>query len=538
MAQRRTVADLEENVSAILTGLDLTLVNDLYGAFERAASIFVQKADVPETMVRQPLMLYSGVTDYAPSENMFGAGIIDLRPQGVEPMLGHNVQKTFIVEFDGTPNRVPFGYLVSFEYRQGDPIMRVAQGKTVQQVNIDSMTSLDGWAVGGDASTLLLDNTVYYHAPAALRFNLAPAGTQGTLEKTLTNPLNLTNYQGVGVAFLAVYFPNADQITSLTLRLGSDSSNYYEVTVTQGFLGALYSNDYQLVAFDFAHATTVGAPDSTAIQYVDILTTYDGGTVTYGSELVTNGSFAAGSDWTLGLGWSYGANKAVHTPGVSTDTEISQLVAINANSSYLVTFDAVVTAGTVELETDFAGENEHNPAPTTGAYSFTVLSGASVGGDVVLFNASDDFDGSITNVSVKEITSSGTGQNNVRYGDLFISLPSPHEALFYSAAVFKAVDDYSIYVVSENDEIIFRDAAYNIYQYEAARAVAQNQGAGIGSAMIAAIDLVLEGDATQKKAGLYQQFRGDNPSEELRTIGSWYDGINDGPGAYGGYLND
>ncbi len=116
----------------------------------------------------------------------------------------------------------------------------------------------------------------------------------------------------------------------------------------------------------------------------------------------------------------------------------------------------------------------------------------------------------------------GTAVANVRLGDLFIALPSPHEVLFYSPAVFQADgSDPAESIVGDNDTILFRNAAYNIYVQEAAREVAKNEGGDISSGIIESIDLVLEGRG--EKTGLYQQFRGDNPSEEIRQVGNWYD---------------
>lgn len=389
---RKTVENLRESVAAILTGIDLDVVEDLYGSFERAVATMIQKADVPETMIRQPIMLYSGVNYYTPDPRMFGTGVIDIRPQAINTW-GGQVYKRPISDFNQLTRRLPYGYTVTFEYKDGDPVMGILQGKTIPQTNIDSMTALTGWAVGGNASGLVLDNTVYYQSPASLRFNLASAGTQGTLIKTLTNALNLTSYLGVGVNFLAAYFPNADLINSVELRLGSSATNYYSVVVTEGFLGAFISDEFQLIAFDLADATTVGSPNIAAINYVEVITNY----------------------------------------------------------------------------------------------------------------------------------TTGTQLNNVRYGGLFISLPSPQQILFYSAAAFRSGDSgpFSTTITNDEDEIIFRDAAYNIYVQEAAREVAKNEGADVGSAMIAEIDLVLEGGGN--KVGLYDQYRGDNPSEELRQVGNWYE---------------
>lgn len=394
---RNTVADLKESVAAVLTGIDLNEVPDLYGSFQRAVATMIQKADVPETMIRQPIMLYSGVTFYTPDPRMFGTGVIDIRPQAVNTWAGQ-VYKRPISDFKQLKRRLPYGYTVTFEYHDGDPIMGIIQGKTVPQTNISSMSNVTGWVAGGTASSLVQDNTVYYQAPASLRFNLASAGTQGLLSTTLTTPLDLSKYAGVGVNFLAAYFPDADPITSIELRIGSDAANYLSVTATTGFLGDFYSNDFnQLIAFDWANAVTVGAPVLTAMDYIEILTNY----------------------------------------------------------------------------------------------------------------------------------TTGTQLNNVRYGGLWISLPSPNEILFYSAAAFRNGDsgpfavDISTDGQGDENEIIFRDAAYNIYVQEASREVAKNQGALIGSGMIAEIDLVLEGGGN--KLGLYSEYRGDNPSEELRTVGNWYD---------------
>lgn len=403
---RKTVADLEQGVQAILTGIDLNEVLDLYGSFERAVATFIQKADVPETMIRQPIMLYSGVTYYTPDSRMFGTAVIDIRPQAVNTWAGQ-VYKRPISDFKQLTRRLPYGYTVTFEYHDGDPIMGIIQGKTVPQINISSMSDVTGWQVSVDASDLAQDNTVYYQAPASLRFNLASDGTQGVLATTLDNAIDLSSYAGVGVAFLAAYYPDADLIDSVELRLGSDASNYVSVTATEGFLGAFYSNDFnQLIAFDWANATTVGSPDLTNIVYVDILTNY----------------------------------------------------------------------------------------------------------------------------------TTGTQLNNVRYGGLWMSLPSPHEILFYSAAAFREEDSgpFSVNISTDGqgdeNEIVFRDSAYNIYVQEAAREVAKNQGAIAGSGIIAEIDLVLEGGGN--KLGLYDEYRGDNPSEELRTVGNWYDeGYSSGTGS-------
>lgn len=389
----RTVEDLQDDVAGILTGIDLDDVDNLFGCFERAVSTLIQKADVPEASGRDAFFIYDGVTDYAPTGEMFGTAIIDLRPQGQARQPWDTTQKTYIERFDRVKCRVPFGYLITFEYRNGTPILRVAQGRALPRVSIDPMTATTGWVASGNASGLMLDTTVYYRQPGALRFNLAAAGSQGILQKTLPNALSLAAYQGVGVVFLELMEPTKD-ISSIVLRFGSDANNYYQVTATQGFTGPLLPNEYQAVAFDLALATQVGAPNIAAMAYVEMLFNYD-----------------------------------------------------------------------------------------------------------------------------------GASMPNVRVGGLWISLPSAHELLYYSPAVFMPENTTAPLktITNLSDTIILGDPAYNLYVREAARAVAQQQGGDIGSGLIEGLDLELEGNEAAGKIGLYQKFRGSNPSEEMRTIGNWYE---------------
>lgn len=400
-----TVSDLKEDVSAILTGIDLDDVPNVYGSFQRAVSTLIQKAPVLEASGRDSIMLYDGVTDYLAPETIFGGALLDIRPQGVPRNPWDDVLKIPILRFDLSKNYVtPSGYRVTFESRKEQIIMRIAQNFAYKKITLDSMTQTDGWTLAGDATGLAADTTVYYQQPASLRFNLAAAGTQATMTKTLDNSLDLSDYEGVGVAFLAIYMPNQNgiaPITSVAVKIGSSAADYYEITKTEGFLGAFYANDFLLVAFDLAGVASTGSPDFSAVDYLQVL--------------------------------------------------------LNFN---------------------------------------------------------------------------GTAVPNVRLGDLFISLPSSHEVLYYSPAVFvHDSDDASEDITDDDDTILFHNAAYNIYVQEAAREVAKNQGGDIGSGIIEQIDLVLEGNEARGKLGLYQQYRGDNPSEELRQIGSYYE--SSGPGGYG-----
>lgn len=267
-----TVAQLKDGVSGLLSGVDLNNVDNLDGALERAARTLVQKADVPEASGVQNITLYNGVYDYACDTRVFGTAITDIRPQGVSRNVADFVYKNPPEQFDRTKGYLSNGTRTTFEYSNGVPIIRIVSTQTIAKVNVDTMGSDDGWTAAGSASNLTEDTAVYYNQPASLRFTLT-GSSAGTLTKTLTSSLDISGYEDVGVAFLAIQIPTgstASDLTSIALKLGSDSSNYDSVSETEGFLGAWVSGEWLLVAYDFSGATSTGTPDWSAIDYVQI----------------------------------------------------------------------------------------------------------------------------------------------------------------------------------------------------------------------------------------------------------------------------
>lgn len=391
----KTVSQLRDSVAGILSGVDLNNVSDVNGCFERAVSTLLQKADVPEASGIQNITLYSGVFDYACNPKIFGTAINDIRPQGISRNPADMVVKTDQETFDRTKNYYyPSGTMSTFQYQNGTPIIRIVAPFPKQQVPIDQMNTTDGWVASGSATALTTDYTAFYQSPASMRFTLTGSSTGILTKATLDNELDLSSYENVGVSFLAIRIPDgatATDLTSIELKLGSDSTNYDSVSDTNGFLGAWVSGEWLLVAFDFSGATSTGTPDWSAIDYAQI-------------RLAHTGTFT-----------------------------------------------------------------------------------------------------------------------NFRVGGLWISLPSPAQILYQSAAVFlpSGTTTPLTTVTANTDEIILTDPAYNIYLQECALSVLQNTGASASDATTMKINEMLHGNGNTN-LGLYRMYTGDNPSQELRTIGSWY----------------
>jgi hypothetical protein len=130
-------------------------------------------------------------------------------------------------------------------------------------------------------------------------------------------------------------------------------------------------------------------------------------TPTYGSELVTNGDFSSDSDWTKGTGVTI-ANGVATSDGsgsnygniVTQDTNVSF-----ANKKVKINFDVLnYVSGKMRVSPGNSTVTSHVEA--NGSYEFIVDVG--VGNDIIYFiNYQTPFNGSIDNVSVKEITNIG-----------------------------------------------------------------------------------------------------------------------------------
>lgn len=117
-----------------------------------------------------------------------------------------------------------------------------------------------------------------------------------------------------------------------------------------------------------------------------------------GAELVTNGAFAADTDWTKGTGWTIAAGVASHAAGTASDIE--QTVAITENDWYRVELD--ISGWTVgSLTPKVGGTSGTAISANVTDNKETIQAGA---GTLLEFTATSDFDGDLDNVSLKRVT--------------------------------------------------------------------------------------------------------------------------------------
>ena len=123
---------------------------------------------------------------------------------------------------------------------------------------------------------------------------------------------------------------------------------------------------------------------------------------TLGSELVTDGDFPDGDNWT-GDGsnnWSISSNTAVHTAGAGGDLEQAS-IGIIAGKIYRLSFTVTVDAGNI---TPYVGSGASvGTVNSSGAKVFYQLAS---GSDEISFSAHSTFAGTLTDVSCIEVKGS------------------------------------------------------------------------------------------------------------------------------------
>lgn len=142
-------------------------------------------------------------------------------------------------------------------------------GNTLQIDPSSELTSNGTWVGATAISNVATDSYEFFDLNSSVSFDYS--GTTGTITKTLTTGVDLTEYQNRSSIYWNVYFPSVTNWTSMTLKIGTDASNYYTASVTTDYLGqSLTANQWAKFKIAWSSFTTVGSPTITNIAYIQL----------------------------------------------------------------------------------------------------------------------------------------------------------------------------------------------------------------------------------------------------------------------------
>lgn len=246
----RTIAQIKTKIQSRLHGATLNQVSDFYTICQDAAEMMLSRIDPQETIRKTGLTnpVYDNTYDYAlPSDFKSPA---DLNPQANSDQINNSgLNRTYSRDFINRKKDNQFAIV----WRDAVQFMRFSK-KLSTPLLLDSADSADGWIPGGftGSAYMYIDNYNYIAGSGSL-----------LLEKF-----------------------NTGAVASVSVRIGSDSSNYYTKTVTIGHFEA-FKVGWNLLRFDLATATEVGGPDIGVTSYLRVLTNTSGGPFPYLEKTLT-----------------------------------------------------------------------------------------------------------------------------------------------------------------------------------------------------------------------------------------------------------
>lgn len=271
-----TWQQFKTKVPGKLHGPDLSKLQSVTEVAREASQIVLGNID-PYTTKRRARIdnaIYDKVYDYvAPSDLKGNNKVTDIKPISVERSTNDNNRYTSPAQFDIKKSLNTY----TISAVAGVKTLRLSKYLDPRTVihRCDSLT-LEGDVTGsGDVENLTTNELEHVSGSKSIQFDLSGSSGTGTLEFALDNFIDLEDMEDLGALFHFLKLPDASDFTSIELRWGSDSSNYWSQTVTSPQdRDAWEANAWMLNSYTWVDATQTGSPDVTKVDYIAIIFTY------------------------------------------------------------------------------------------------------------------------------------------------------------------------------------------------------------------------------------------------------------------------
>ena len=265
------VQALKNDLQGVIHGTTLNQVTNLNGVLNRAARQLLLDVDPQETKRTLEFVnpIFNDVFDYPIAADVKGNAIIDIRPQ-VNRIPRDVWSQAYNQAFDiAKQNIYASANMFTMNFNTGLKTLRVNAPFLNPPVIINQAEGQDNgtWTTGGTASNLQTNNTNFVNGIGSLQFDIT-TGT-GWVENSTMSTVNLQQVLNQAYLFAWTYVPVGSDLTSVDLRWGSSSSNYYHQTVTQNQATA-FVNGWNQDQFIWSQASVVGTPNPSAINYLRI----------------------------------------------------------------------------------------------------------------------------------------------------------------------------------------------------------------------------------------------------------------------------
>lgn len=267
------ITALKADLEGVLHGTTLNQITNLDGLIDRAARKLLLDIDPQETKRTVEFVnpIFNTVFDYPIAADVKGISVIDIFPQ-VQRTSTDIWTQSYNQAFDvAKQNTMGMANMFTMNFNSSIKTIRINAPFLNPPViinEIDNITDNGTWAAGGTASSLTTNNTNFAQGSGSLQFNSTTGAAY--IENSTMSAVDLSDVELQTSFFVWVYVPTASNLTSVDLRIGSSSSNYYHLTKTQTQQATTFVNGWNLIEFSWSSMSVTGTPDSSAINYARV----------------------------------------------------------------------------------------------------------------------------------------------------------------------------------------------------------------------------------------------------------------------------
>ncbi len=268
-----SITNLKNDLSGVLHGTTNNQIQNLDGVINRAARQLLLDLDPQETKRTVEFInpIFNSVFDYPIAADVKGNKLIDIFPQ-VQRMPVDIWSQAYNQAFDVAKQNVFMNAnMFTMNFNTGIKTIRLDCPFLNPPVIINQIEAIavnGTWATGGTASNLSVNNTNFAQGAGSLQMDITVGN--GYIENSTMETINLSNVVNQSSLFVWVYVPTGTNLTSVGLRFGSSSTDYYGLAVTSNQQGVSFVNGWNLCQFPWASMAVTGSPDPTAINYARI----------------------------------------------------------------------------------------------------------------------------------------------------------------------------------------------------------------------------------------------------------------------------
>lgn len=277
MISRYRVSNLIKDVNRKLHEYGVDMTSDFFGAMDEARRNMLMMVHPPELKRKAYIeqALYDQVDRYASPTDLSFENVIDINMVASRhnlDTLNSPLVQVYSRKFKQQRRHAENYFSVNYE--NGVKYMSIRHPRGLRHCEhlllnaCDSLTANGNWSVGGNVVNLKVDKVNHITGKASLQFDINDSDTTGFLFTDNMNPVSISSLFDDGSLFAWLELPVQGVIRTVTVRMGSDSGNYYEFATNQPHDGNEFATDWNLLGMRIDQFSQTGLPDRNSISYL------------------------------------------------------------------------------------------------------------------------------------------------------------------------------------------------------------------------------------------------------------------------------